>query len=189
MGFITAYRRPDKTKPGHNGPGSDGPQRSPQMGWPSPGSPHPDNMRAPPVERKTLPPELKPPSGKPPETLMSFLRRQGYGRLAVAYGREQGRGRARFRVRGGLASGYRMGWRGGPGVAVRPWSVRRVAGRHRRPSGSAAGADGWRDVGNRRRTSRLGRLPILVSKADSLSDGTARQILEHNRTWKAVCGG
>lgn len=31
--------------------------------------------------------------------------------------------------------------------------------------------------------------PILVSKADILTEGTARQILEHNRTWKAVCGG
>ncbi|MBR9970807.1 hypothetical protein [Magnetospirillum sulfuroxidans] len=77
LAFITAYRRPDKTKPGHNGPGSDGPQRSPQTGWPSPGSPHPDNMRAAPVERKTLPPELKPPSGKPPETLVGFLKRMG----------------------------------------------------------------------------------------------------------------
>ncbi|KAF0223678.1 MAG: hypothetical protein FD176_1704 [Rhodospirillaceae bacterium] len=28
---------------------------------------------------------------------------------------------------------------------------------------------------------------ILTSKADTLTEGTARHILEHNRTWKAVC--
>ena len=29
--------------------------------------------------------------------------------------------------------------------------------------------------------------PILISRDDVLTDGTARQILEHNETWQAVC--
>ncbi len=29
--------------------------------------------------------------------------------------------------------------------------------------------------------------PILISKNDVLSDGTARQILAHNETWKSFC--
>jgi hypothetical protein len=30
--------------------------------------------------------------------------------------------------------------------------------------------------------------PILISKKDELTDGTARQILAHNETWAAICG-
>lgn len=30
--------------------------------------------------------------------------------------------------------------------------------------------------------------PILVSQSDDLTDGTARQILAHNRTGERVCG-
>jgi hypothetical protein len=30
--------------------------------------------------------------------------------------------------------------------------------------------------------------PIYVSRTDALTDGTARQILAHNESWKAVCG-
>lgn len=30
--------------------------------------------------------------------------------------------------------------------------------------------------------------PILISKQDGLTDGTARQILGHNETWAAICG-
>lgn len=29
--------------------------------------------------------------------------------------------------------------------------------------------------------------PILISKKDVLTDGTARQILSHNETWKSIC--
>jgi len=29
--------------------------------------------------------------------------------------------------------------------------------------------------------------PILISKSDNLTDGTARQILAHNETWNANC--
>lgn len=29
--------------------------------------------------------------------------------------------------------------------------------------------------------------PIMVSRADVLTDGTARQILEANETWKRLC--
>lgn len=29
--------------------------------------------------------------------------------------------------------------------------------------------------------------PIYVSKSDVFTDGTARQILEHNETWKRIC--
>jgi hypothetical protein len=29
--------------------------------------------------------------------------------------------------------------------------------------------------------------PILVSKKDELTEGTARQILSHNETWKSIC--
>jgi hypothetical protein len=29
--------------------------------------------------------------------------------------------------------------------------------------------------------------PIYVSKKDVFTDGTAKQILEHNETWKAIC--
>lgn len=29
--------------------------------------------------------------------------------------------------------------------------------------------------------------PILISKADQLTDGTAVQILEHNENWEANC--
>lgn len=29
--------------------------------------------------------------------------------------------------------------------------------------------------------------PIYISKKDELTDGTARQILEHNETWKRIC--
>lgn len=31
--------------------------------------------------------------------------------------------------------------------------------------------------------------PIRPSKYDVLTDGTARQILNHNESWRAVCGG
>lgn len=31
--------------------------------------------------------------------------------------------------------------------------------------------------------------PIYISKKDELTDGTARQILEHNETWKRICKG
>jgi len=75
--FVTAYRRPDKAKPGPHGPGSGGPQRSPREGWPSPGSPRDPNMRAAPAERKSLPPELRPPAARRPETLVGWLKRQG----------------------------------------------------------------------------------------------------------------
>jgi len=30
--------------------------------------------------------------------------------------------------------------------------------------------------------------PILISKKDVFTDGTARQILAHNETWAAICG-
>jgi len=30
--------------------------------------------------------------------------------------------------------------------------------------------------------------PILISKDDAFTDGTARQILAHNETWAAICG-
>jgi hypothetical protein len=29
--------------------------------------------------------------------------------------------------------------------------------------------------------------PIYVAEADVLTDGTARQVLAHNRTWAALC--
>lgn len=29
--------------------------------------------------------------------------------------------------------------------------------------------------------------PILISKKDALTEGTARQILSHNETWKSIC--
>jgi hypothetical protein len=29
--------------------------------------------------------------------------------------------------------------------------------------------------------------PIWISKADALTDGTARQILAHNETWATIC--
>jgi hypothetical protein len=29
--------------------------------------------------------------------------------------------------------------------------------------------------------------PIMVSRADALTDGTAAQILTHNETWKRIC--
>ena len=31
--------------------------------------------------------------------------------------------------------------------------------------------------------------PIYISKSDTLTAGTARQILTHNETWKANCDG
>ena len=31
--------------------------------------------------------------------------------------------------------------------------------------------------------------PIYVSNQDELTDGTARQILEHNEAWERVCAG
>lgn len=30
--------------------------------------------------------------------------------------------------------------------------------------------------------------PIWISRADVLSDGTARQVLQHNETWADLCG-
>jgi hypothetical protein len=30
--------------------------------------------------------------------------------------------------------------------------------------------------------------PVYVSRSDVLTDGTARQILTHNETWRRVCG-
>jgi len=29
--------------------------------------------------------------------------------------------------------------------------------------------------------------PVYISKKDVLTDGTARQILEHNETWQRAC--
>ena len=29
--------------------------------------------------------------------------------------------------------------------------------------------------------------PILISKKDVFTDGTAKQILQHNETWQAIC--
>lgn len=29
--------------------------------------------------------------------------------------------------------------------------------------------------------------PVYISKKDVLTDGTARQILQHNETWQRVC--
>lgn len=29
--------------------------------------------------------------------------------------------------------------------------------------------------------------PVYISKQDVLTDGTARQILQHNETWQRVC--
>ena len=31
--------------------------------------------------------------------------------------------------------------------------------------------------------------PIYISRADVLTDGTARQVLAHNEAWQAICGG
>jgi len=31
--------------------------------------------------------------------------------------------------------------------------------------------------------------PIYISKQDEFTDGTARQILQHNETWKRICKG